>query len=76
MQQIGTPRLRVDVWTTNRDLHAYYRGHGFKRGARRLPWKLPGYPSRALFERTVTPEVLGSSLFSVPEPPEPRRTWR
>jgi GNAT superfamily N-acetyltransferase len=73
-QQIGTPRLRIDVWTTNRDLHAYYRGHGFSRGAWQLPWKLPGYPSRALFERTVTPEVPGSALFSVPEPPDPRRT--
>jgi GNAT superfamily N-acetyltransferase len=76
IQQIGTPRLRIDVWTTNRDLHAYYRDHGFKRGTRRPPWKLPGYPSRALFERTVTPEILGSSLLSVPEPPEPRRTCR
>ncbi len=76
MQQIGTPRLRIDVWTTNRDLHAYYRGRGFRRRARRLPWKLPGYPSRALFERTVIPDVLGSALFSVPEPLDPRRTCR
>jgi GNAT superfamily N-acetyltransferase len=76
MQKIGTPRLRLDVWTTNQDLHAYYRDHGFRRGARRLPWKLPGYPSRALFERTVTPGASGSVLFSVAEPPDPRRTCR
>jgi GNAT superfamily N-acetyltransferase len=76
IQQIGTPRLRVDVWTTNRDLHAYYRGNGFRRGARRLLWKLPGYPSRALFERTVSPEAPDSYLFSVAEPPDPQRSWR
>jgi GNAT superfamily N-acetyltransferase len=73
-RQIGAPRLRIDVWTTNRDLHAYYRSHGFRRGAWRLPWQLPGYPSRALFERTVTPEVSGNALFSVPEPPDSQRT--
>jgi GNAT superfamily N-acetyltransferase len=76
MQQIGIPRLRIDVWTTNRNLHAYYRGQGFTRSARRLPWKLPGYPSRALFERTVTPEVRDRALLSVPEPPDPRRMCR
>jgi GNAT superfamily N-acetyltransferase len=70
MQQIGTSRLRVDVWTTNQNLHAYYRRHGFSRGPRRLPWKLPGYPSRALFERTVTPAASGTALFRVPEPPD------
>ncbi len=73
MQQIGTPRLRIDVWTTNRDLHAYYRRHGFSWSARRLPWKPPGYPSRALFERTVVPEITGNALFSVSEAPDPRR---
>ncbi|MGH3259514.1 MAG: GNAT family N-acetyltransferase, partial [Streptosporangiaceae bacterium] len=76
MQQIGTPLLRIDVWTTNRDLHTYYRRHGFRRSARRLPWKLPGYPSMALFERTVIPEVTGNTLFSVPEAPDPHRRWR
>jgi GNAT superfamily N-acetyltransferase len=76
MQQIGTPRLRIDVWTTNRNLHAYYRRRGFRRSARRPAWRLPGYPSRALFERTVIPEVTGHALFSVPEAPDPRRRCR
>jgi len=76
LQQIGTPRLRIDVWTTNRDLHTYYRSHGFRRSARRLPWKLPGYPSRALFERTVIPQGTGHALFSVPEAPDPHQRWR
>jgi GNAT superfamily N-acetyltransferase len=77
LQQIGTPRLRVDVWTTNRELHTYYRRHGFRRSAGRFPWKLPDYPSMALFERTVMPEASGNSvLFSVHEAPDPRRRCR
>jgi GNAT superfamily N-acetyltransferase len=73
LRQIGTPRLRVDVWATNRDLHNYYRRRGFRRSAWRFPWKLPGYPSTALFERTVVPEVSDSVQFSVHEAPDPRR---
>jgi len=76
MQQIGTPCLRIAVWTTNRDLHSYYQRHGFRRSARRLPWKLPGYPSRALFERTVVPELTGHALFSVPDAPDLRGRCR
>lgn len=45
--------IRVDVWTTNRDLHAYYEGQGFTRCADRDPRKLVDYPSQALFEREV-----------------------
>lgn len=45
--------IRVDVWTTNRDLHAYYEGQDFTRCPGRDPWELPNYPSQALFERTV-----------------------
>jgi GNAT superfamily N-acetyltransferase len=41
--------LRVDVWTTNLALHAYYEGLGF---TRRLSAEgLVDYPSQALFER-------------------------
>jgi GNAT superfamily N-acetyltransferase len=45
--------IRVDVWTTNRDLHAYYEGQDFTRCAGRDPRELSNYPSQALFERTV-----------------------
>jgi hypothetical protein len=41
--------IRIDVWTTNLALHAYYEGLGF---TRRLSAEgLGGYPSQALFER-------------------------
>lgn len=67
MQLMGTPLLRIDVWTENRGLHAYYQGQGFMLCAWRHPWELPGYPSRALFERRAMPETSdGDNLFSVP----------
>ena len=43
--------IRVDVWTTNRDLHAYYEGQGFTRCADPDPREPVDYPSQALFER-------------------------
>jgi GNAT superfamily N-acetyltransferase len=45
--------IRIDVWTTNLDLHAYYEGQRFTRHAGRDPRELPNYPSQALFERNV-----------------------
>jgi GNAT superfamily N-acetyltransferase len=45
--------IRVDVWTTNRDLHAYYEAQGFTRSEGRDPRELGDYPSQALFERDV-----------------------
>ena len=42
--------VRVDVWTTNIKLHAYYRGQGFKF---RDYSPVPGYPSAALFQKAV-----------------------
>jgi GNAT superfamily N-acetyltransferase len=42
--------IRIDVWTTNRQLHAYYRRQGFR--FRDLA-ENPDYPSRALFERST-----------------------
>ncbi|MGW4422186.1 GNAT family N-acetyltransferase [Streptosporangium sp. NPDC004631] len=46
----GLESVRVDVWTTNVELHQYYIGHGFK------PMGIfddlvPGYAACALFER-------------------------
>jgi GNAT superfamily N-acetyltransferase len=45
--------LRIDVWTTNRELHAYYERQRFVRCPGRDPRELGNYPSQALFEREV-----------------------
>jgi len=45
--------LRIDVWTTNKELHTYYERQLFKRRASRDPRELANYPSQALFEREV-----------------------
>jgi ribosomal protein S18 acetylase RimI-like enzyme len=45
--------IRIDVWTTNRRLHAYYRRQGFRFSGFRDLDDEPGYPSRALFERST-----------------------
>ena len=45
--------IRVDVWTTNLELHAYYEGQGFSRSEARDRGELGDYPSQALFERDV-----------------------
>jgi GNAT superfamily N-acetyltransferase len=47
----GTELIRIDVWTTNLELHAYYEGQGFTRRPGRYPSELADYPSQALFER-------------------------
>lgn len=41
--------IRIDVWTTNLALHAYYEGLGFTRSL--SAEGLGDYPSQALFER-------------------------
>jgi GNAT superfamily N-acetyltransferase len=48
-----TTLIRIDVWTTNRDLHAYYERHHFTRCESSDPRELSNYPSQALFERQV-----------------------
>jgi GNAT superfamily N-acetyltransferase len=45
--------IRIDVWTTNRRLHAYYRTQGFRFSGLRDLDDDPDYPSRALFERST-----------------------
>jgi len=45
--------IRIDVWTTNLDLHAYYEEQHFMRCEGRDPRELANYPSQALFERKV-----------------------
>jgi GNAT superfamily N-acetyltransferase len=49
----GARLIRVDVWTTNRALHAYYERQRFVRCEGKDPRELADYPSRALFEREV-----------------------
>lgn len=49
----GTKIIRIDVWTTNTELHAYYEGQNFMRCEGRDPEELANYPSQALFERRV-----------------------
>jgi GNAT superfamily N-acetyltransferase len=49
----GATRIRVDVWTTNRALHAYYQRQGFTRCPPPDPWDRIDYPSQALFERQI-----------------------
>ncbi len=48
--RLGARWVRVDVWTTNRALHAYYRAQGFEHVRTR---ELPDYPSGALFQRAA-----------------------
>lgn len=48
----GAQRTRIDVWTTNTDLHGYYQKLGFK-PCGKCPD--PSYPSGALFERPIVP---------------------
>ncbi|HEX6525042.1 MAG TPA: GNAT family N-acetyltransferase [Streptosporangiaceae bacterium] len=55
MRLIGSPLLRIDVWTDNLELHAYYRRQGFTLCEYRDPRELPDYPARALFERRNSP---------------------
>ena len=54
----GAELIRIDVWTTNTKLHAYYKGQKFTRC--QDPQGLGSYPSQALFERPVN--VRGSTV--------------
>jgi GNAT superfamily N-acetyltransferase len=56
--------IRIDVWTTNLELHAYYEGLGFTRCPGRDPRELPTYPSQALFERSVSRRSSYTDLFT------------
>ena len=49
----GATLIRIDVWTTNTELHAYYQEQGFTRCPGRDPAELPGYPAQVLFEREL-----------------------
>lgn len=49
----GAALIRIDGWTTNRELHVYYERQGFARRLGRDPASCADYPSQALFERYV-----------------------
>jgi GNAT superfamily N-acetyltransferase len=50
----GARWVRVDVWTTNTALHAYYLSQSFV-PVRCDPQSYPNYPSCALFQRKIDP---------------------
>jgi GNAT superfamily N-acetyltransferase len=43
--------IRIDAWTTNLDVHAYFKRQRFTPCEGRDPRELANYPSQALFER-------------------------
>jgi GNAT superfamily N-acetyltransferase len=59
----GAKWIRIDVWTTNIELHKYYMGTGFEHCG---TYVHPRYPSGALFQKPVSliePEELRVPLF-------------
>ena len=53
MRNHGATLIRVNVWTTNSRLHAYYKRQRFMRCLGRDPAELIGYPAQVLFERKL-----------------------
>lgn len=53
MRDYGASLIRIDVWTTNLELHDYYIGQRFTPLEDGQSWKPGDYPSRALFERAA-----------------------
>lgn len=69
--------IRIDVWTTNYDLHDYYRDQGFNDAGLRDLEDEPEYPSRALFQRNTAQERPDYRYVIRPERlPGLRRWWR
>ena len=59
----GASLIRVDVWTTNTALHAYYERQGFTPCTGQDTQDLADYPSQALFEREVNRSGSGFTRF-------------
>lgn len=73
----GVTLIRVDVWTTNLNLHTYYERQRFMRRQGRDPQELGNYPSQALFEREVKqPGSDYSKLFVEMDEPNNRKQCR
>ena len=53
MRNHGAALIRVDVWTTNSGLYAYFQQQRFTRCPGRDPAELDNYPAQALFEREI-----------------------
>lgn len=69
--------IRIDVWTTNYDLHDYYRDQGFTDAGLRDLEDEPEYPSRALFQRNTAQGRPDYRYVIKPERlPGLRRWWR
>jgi GNAT superfamily N-acetyltransferase len=71
-REYGAKWTRIDVWSTNRALHAYYLGLGFKPCGTCAD---PGYPSGALFERPIPKDTVTARLWFT-YPPLRRRPPR
>ena len=68
----GATRVRIDVWTTNRALHAYFERQGFTRCPSPDPADFIGYPPQALFERRMEQAGEGhAKLFVQADSPGP-----
>jgi GNAT superfamily N-acetyltransferase len=66
-QAYGAIWVRIDVWTTNTALHAYYLSQSFV-PVRCRPQDHPDYPACALFQRKIDPPGAAHMThpFSVP----------
>lgn len=64
-RQQQRPWVRLDAWTTNYDLHDYYRRAGFE--LVRIAGPVATGPSRALFERRTDSWDFDSPLFHTTE---------
>jgi GNAT superfamily N-acetyltransferase len=74
-QAVGARWIRVDVWTTNRALHAYYMQRGFEFCG--FCENADHYPAAALFQKStdgIDPEC--QLRFGVARPPDAVRRWR
>lgn len=68
--EYGAQWIRVDVWTTNTELHDYYRHQGFEFCG--FCESVASYPSAALFQKPVA-RIRPSAQPLFQEAPVPRR---
>jgi GNAT superfamily N-acetyltransferase len=72
----GASLIRVDVWTTNKNLHEYYLDQRFTPCPGRDPQALGNYPSQALFERDIDQAgTAHTKLLAEQDNPNARRSW-